>query len=348
MMTADTKPRAVPAGDVLLSVQNLKISVPTDEGRAAILDHVALDVPAGKIIGVAGESGCGKSTLIRAILGILPHQTIIDNGQILFKGENLLAMPKSDLRTRIRGRAIGFIPQDPYLALNPVFRVGTQLLEILRAHGTHDQEPGQRYSRALRKSHTAHLVNILRAVKLPDPEAALERYPHEFSGGQRQRLLIAGALLCRPDLILADEPTTALDVTTQLQILRLLKDLVEDFEVSMVFVTHDFGVIAQICDSVSVMYAGQTVETGDTKAIIDAPQHPYTQMLMGCHPDRSTGFEGIPGQVPSPIDPPPGCRFNPRCPSMLAGCMVRRPDLKTDPNTGHSVACILHETLVSP
>ena len=181
----------------------------------------------------------------------------------------------------------------------------------------------------------------MKAVQVPDPEVALARYPHQFSGGQRQRVLIAAALACRPRLILADEPTTALDVTTQLQILKLLKQLARDFDVSMLFVTHDFGVVAQLCDSVSVMYAGQTVETGTTRALLDAPRHPYTRMLIGCHPDRSADLAGIPGQVPSPLKPPPGCRFHPRCPEARDVCRLARPQtVATDPD--RSVACVLY------
>ncbi len=329
----------------VLSVRDLRISVKTDEGRAEILDHVNIDVAPGKIVGVAGESGCGKSTLVRATLGILPEQTRIDRGQILFNGEDLLTLPASEMQRRIRGRSIGFIPQDPYLALNPVFKVGDQLLEILRWHGLPDEEPQTRYSAALRTRHRQHLIDLLGAVQVPDRADALERFPHQFSGGQRQRVLIAGAMACQPQLILADEPTTALDVTTQLQILKLLKELADRFDVAMLFVTHDFGVIAQLCDSVSVMYAGQSVECGATRAIIDEPLHPYTRMLMRCHPDRSSDLEGIPGQVPSPLAAPPGCRFHPRCPHAVPECERTRPAVVG--KAGHDVACILHNQEVT-
>jgi oligopeptide/dipeptide ABC transporter ATP-binding protein len=193
-----------------------------------------------------------------------------------------------------------------------------------------------------RRSHRARLLELLRAVQIPDPELALDRYPHQFSGGQRQRLLIAGALACRPRLVIADEPTTALDVTTQREILRLLRRLVADFGVSMLFVTHDFGVVAQLCDEVTVMYAGQTVETGRTAEIIERPRHPYTQMLIACHPDRSRELAGIPGTVPSPLAPPPGCRFHPRCPSARPDCRGARPAAVVEPS-GHTVNCVLHE-----
>ena len=317
----------------LLDVAGLRISIPTDDGLAQILDHVDLTIPRGRIVGVVGESGCGKSTLVRAILGILPRNARVDGGRIVFAGEDLLRLSAGDMTRRIRGKAIGFIPQDPFLALNPVFTVGTQLLEIMRWHAGNGEGGG-------RGAHRARLVELLRAVQMPDPEAALERYPHEFSGGQRQRLLIAGALACRPRLIVADEPTSALDVTTQLQILRLLRDLVARFDVSMLFVTHDFGVVAQLCDDVMVMYAGQSVEAGPTAAILDAPRHPYTQMLIACHPDRARDLVGIPGTVPSPLVPPAGCRFHPRCPSAKPDCTAQRPP--TVRGGDHAVACVLY------
>jgi peptide/nickel transport system ATP-binding protein len=329
--------------NLALSVRDLRVTVRTDEGAARILDHVNLELRRGEIMGVAGESGCGKSTLLRAILGILPEGAQVESGEIRFRGEDLLTMSAARLQREIRGGAIGFIPQDPYLALNPVFTVGDQLLEILRWHGLPDEAPAQRYNRVVRARHRARLVELLSAVQVPDPEAALARYPHQFSGGQRQRLLIAGAIACQPEIILADEPTTALDVTTQLQILKLLKQLAARFEVSMLLVTHDFGVIAQLCDRVSIMYAGQTAEFGPTGAIIDQPGHPYTRLLMQCHPDRSDDLVGIPGQVPSPLAPPPGCRFHPRCPQARAVCRDGRPPLVRNAPADRAVACVLQQ-----
>jgi peptide/nickel transport system ATP-binding protein len=299
----------------LLTVRNLRLSVRTDEGLAQILDHVELALPRGKILGVVGESGCGKSTLARAVLGIVPRTATIDSGEILFEGEDLLALDDREMTRRVRGRRMGFIPQDPYLALNPVFKIGAQLLPVLRWH-----PPPQLASERDRR---ARLVSLLRRVQIPEPEAVLERYPHQFSGGQRQRLMIAGALACSPALVIADEPTTALDVTTQLQILKLLKSLTEEFGIAMLFVTHDLGVVAQLCDAVTVMYAGQTVEAGPTPEVLADPRHPYTQALLACHPDRSTGMAGIPGLVPSPLRPPPGCRFTPRCPHAAEVCSRR-------------------------
>jgi peptide/nickel transport system ATP-binding protein len=319
-------------GDALLEVKNLRLSVRTDEGVARILDHVELALPRGQILGVVGESGCGKSTLARAVLGIMPRSAIVESGEILFEGENLLDLSDREMARRVRGRRVGFIPQDPYLALNPVFKIGTQLLSVLRWHAP----PELRTERDRR----AHIVALLRRVQIPEPEAVLERYPHQFSGGQRQRLMIAGALACNPALVIADEPTTALDVTTQLQILKLLKSLTQAFGIAMLFVTHDFGVVAQLCDAMTVMYAGQTVEAGRTGEVLGDPRHPYTQALLACHPDRSDALAGIPGLVPSPLAPPPGCRFAPRCAYAEAICSGRTPQLVTDA-PDHRVSCRL-------
>jgi oligopeptide/dipeptide ABC transporter ATP-binding protein len=197
---------------------------------------------------------------------------------------------------------------------------------------------------ALMRHHKARLVEMLRRVQIPEPEAVLERYPHQFSGGQRQRLMIAGALACSPRLVIADEPTTALDVTTQLQILRLLKSLATEFDVSMLFVTHDFGVVAQLCDEITVMYAGQTVESGATATVLNAPKHPYTSALLACHPDRAKALVGIPGAVPSPLRPPSGCRFAPRCSHAIEYC-TRRPAHFAEDEPGHLINCRLAEPM---
>jgi peptide/nickel transport system ATP-binding protein len=325
----------------LLQVNNLRLSVKSDEGMARILDRVEVTLPRGKILGVVGESGCGKSTLVRAILGILPKGATVESGEILFEGENLLGLSERELVRRVRGSRIGFIPQDPYLALNPVFKIGTQLLSVMRWHAPAPVD-GPKSGSGLMRHHKARLVEMLRRVQIPEPEAVLERYPHQFSGGQRQRLMIAGALACAPRLVIADEPTTALDVTTQLQILRLLKSLATEFDVSMLFVTHDFGVVAQLCDEITVMYAGQTVESGATATVLDAPKHPYTSALLACHPDRAKALVGIPGAVPSPLRPPPGCRYAPRCAHAIEYC-TRRPAHFAEDEPGHLVNCRLAE-----
>ncbi|MBL6080540.1 ABC transporter ATP-binding protein [Belnapia sp. T18] len=315
----------------VLEVEALRVAIRGDEGMARILDHIAFRLETGRILGVVGESGCGKSTLIRTILGILPRGAQVGGGRVMFEGEDLLAFSEAELNRQVRGSRISFIPQDPYLALNPVFTVGAQLLETMRRH-----------RHGTRQDHRAELVRLLRRVQLPDAEAALDRYPHQFSGGQRQRLLIAAALACAPRLVVADEPTTALDVTTQQQILLLLRELVEETGVSMLFVTHDLGVVAELCDDLCVIYAGQSVETGLARAVLGSPMHPYTRALLACHPDRSEGFVGIPGAVPSPLRAPPGCRFAPRCPEARQGCPARAPQPRAAAS-GRAVDCILYD-----
>jgi oligopeptide/dipeptide ABC transporter ATP-binding protein len=319
----------------LLRIRDLRVAFRTDDGIASVLDSVDLSLERGRVLGVVGESGCGKSTLIRAIMGILPRNAGVTSGEIMFEGENLLAFSEAELNQQVRGGRIGFIPQDPLLALNPVFKVGTQLLEIMRDHAPDDLPRG----RARTRAHIARLVQLLRRMRVPDPEHALERYPHQFSGGQRQRLLIAAALACSPRLVIADEPTTALDVTTQHEILNLLRELVEEFEISLLFVTHDFGVVAELCDDLCVLYAGQTVETGLVSAVLADPAHPYTAALLACHPDRATSFQGIPGGVPSPLAPPPGCRFAPRCGYMLPVCAAAAPR-PAMARSGAAVKCV--------
>ena len=319
----------------VLSVRGLKVSIRTDEGRAEIIDDIGLTLERGRILGVVGESGCGKSTLIRSIMGILPRAATVDAGEIWFEGENLLAFTEAQLNDGIRSSRIGFIPQDPLLALNPVFKVGAQMLEIMRWHAPDEGLRGA----ARKRAHVARLVGLLKRMQVPDPETALERYPHQFSGGQRQRLLIAAALACAPGLVIADEPTTALDVTTQHQILLLLRELVAEFGISLLFVTHDFGVVAELCDDLCVIYAGQTVEAGKVQAILDAPSHPYTRALLACHPDRATTFLGIPGSVPSPLARPAGCLFAPRCNDARALCLAGRPPQGRAPS-GAEVRCV--------
>jgi peptide/nickel transport system ATP-binding protein len=326
----------------LLAVTDLSVEIGTDEGCAQILDHVSLHLIPGSIHGVVGESGCGKSTLLKAILGMLPRGGRATSGSIKLEGRDLLGLTRATLEREVRGRMIGFIPQDPFQALNPVFKIGTQLLEVLRGQ---EREGGPlargRLSAPARERRIMHLVDLLKAVQLPDPQQALERYPHQFSGGQRQRLLIAAALATNPRIVLADEPTTALDVTTQLQILKLLRELARSRGLSMLFVTHDFGIVAQLCDTVTVMYAGQTVETGPAKRVLETPLHPYTRLLLACHPDRARALAGIPGAVPSPLRPPPGCRFHPRCPKARGICRAARPAWCA-PAKGQRAACVLY------
>ena len=319
----------------LLDIRSLKVSIRTDEGVANVLDDVSLTLEKGRILGVVGESGCGKSTLIRAVMGILPRAAKVDRGEVWFEGENLLVFSEKELNQTVRSSRIGFIPQDPLMSLNPVFKIGAQLMEVMRWHAPDDGSRGAER----RRRHAARLVALLRRLQVPDPEGALERYPHQFSGGQRQRLLIAAALACAPRLVIADEPTTALDVTTQHQILLLLRELVEEFGISLLFVTHDFGVVAELCDDLCVIYAGQTVESGRVGSILEAPAHPYTRALLACHPDRATSFVGIPGMVPSPLARPTGCQFAPRCRDVQPGCTIL-PAPRGRSRAGVDVRCV--------
>jgi len=321
----------------LLEVRSLRVAITGDEGEARVLDFIDFDLRRGEVLGVVGESGCGKSTVLKAILGLLPQGARVLDGEIRFKGEDLTRLPPAEIARRIRGRAMGFVPQDPFQSFNPVFTVGRQMLEILRWSGVPGAPVG--WGGAARERARARLIEVLRAVQIPDPESALDRFPHQFSGGQRQRILIAGALAARPEIILADEPTTALDVTTQMQILRLMRRLAQEFDVAILFVSHDFGAVAQLCDRVAVIYAGQTVELGTSADVIASPEHPYTRALLDCHPDREGRLAGIPGQVGSMLDPPPGCRFHPRCAEAVAICAISRPDLAAT-GAARQVACI--------
>lgn len=321
----------------ILAIHGLRLSIRTDDGLAQVIDHVDLEIPRGKIVGVVGESGCGKSTLVRAILGVLPKNARIEAGSIEFDGRNLLGRDRESLLRELRGRAIGFIPQDPLLSLNPVFKIGAQLLDLMRSH---DSSPEHGSPKRDERSRRARLVELIRLVQIADAEAVPNRYPHQVSGGQRQRLLIASALVLNPSLVIADEPTTSLDVTTQREILRLLKDLAERLHISMLFITHDFGVVAQLCDFVSVMYAGQTVEFGPTADLLKRPKHPYTKALLACHPSRSPGFTGIPGTVPPPLNPPSGCRYQTRCEHATDECRNARPPV-ADLGNSSLVACTL-------
>jgi oligopeptide/dipeptide ABC transporter ATP-binding protein len=316
----------------LLAVRDLRVDFVTDRGVARVLDAMSLSIGPGEVVGLVGESGCGKTTLGRAILGILPPNAArVRGGQVLFKGRDLLREPPAVLNAEIRGAAITFIPQDPYGSFNPVFAVGTQVMELMkwkspRRDGIRGRWPDllRAYSRRRYRADREAVVELLRAVQIPEPERALRRLPHEFSGGQRQRLMIAMALLPQPDLIIADEPTTALDVTIQAQILRQLKQLRDETGAAVIMVTHDLGVVADVADRVMVMYGGRVVEKGTLDEIFYDPQHPYTWGLLGSiarvDRERPRRLPAIPGTPPSLLDPPAGCHFRPRCPHAFDKC----------------------------
>ena len=336
--------------DELLSVRGLEVEFATDQGVARVLDRINLDVGRGEVVGLVGESGCGKTTLARTILGILHDGGgLIRGGEIRFKGRDLLREDRDALNDDVRGRAITFIPQDPWSSLNPLFTVGAQIMDLMkwksprRANGRVSASGGwpallRRYPRGRRRADRQAVLDVLRAAQIPDPARALGRLPHEFSGGQRQRLMIAMALLPSPDLIIADEPTTALDVTIQAQVLRLLRNLVKERGVSVLFTTHDLGTAHEICDRVVVMYAGQEMESAPTDVFFHRPAHPYTRCLLDSLPSADGELRDIPGEVPSLIGPPPGCRFHPRCDRATSECRSGRPDPRTVEGE-HRVRC---------
>ncbi|MFM9942333.1 MAG: ABC transporter ATP-binding protein [Hyphomicrobiaceae bacterium] len=327
----------------LLRVSDLRVDFMTGSGRARVLDQVNLTMAAGEIVGLVGESGSGKTTLARAVLGILPTNAArIEGGEIWFDGRNLLTSDPDVLARDVRGRLITFVPQDPFTSFNPVFTIGSQILEIMRWKSplATVAESGfwRGYSRVRRRADRQRVLELLRVVQLPDPEAILDKYPHEVSGGQRQRLMIAMALMTEAKLIIADEPTTALDVTIQAQILKLLRRLAAERGVAVLFATHDLGAAHEICDRVVVMYAGQDVEAAPAAAFFRAPAHPYTASLLASLPSRERGIRGIPGEIPVLINPPPGCRFHPRCAKASAACNASRPPV-TEHDKGHAVRC---------
>ena len=330
----------------LLEVENLSVRYPTARGPAEVLDAVSLAVGAGEVVGLVGESGCGKSTLARAVLGILGQGQA--SGAIRFKGEDLLTMAPGRVRREIRGRAITFVPQDPFGSLHPLFRVGRQIANLLAWKAPSTKPPSplaellaplHRASRTTRRAAHDASLEALRDVQIPNPAQVLDKLPGELSGGQRQRVTIAMAILPRPQLILADEPTTALDVTIQAQVLRLLQRLVRDRGLSLLFTTHDLGVASEICDRIVVMYAGQDVEVAPTRAFFATPRHPYTAKLLRSLPgEDKTELRGIPGAIPSLVRPPGGCRFHPRCERSTARCAIERPPPRVV-GAGHVVRC---------
>ena len=329
----------------LLSVRGLHVDFVTDRGVAQVLDGVNLDIGPGEVVGLVGESGCGKTTLARAILGILPPGAArIRGGEVHYRGQDLLRADPAAVNDRVRGRAITFIPQDPFTSFSPVFPVQTQIMDLMKwkspraGNGNGAPSLFRRYPRERYRADREAVLDTLRAVQIPEPARALRRLPHEFSGGQRQRLMIAMALLPRPDLIIADEPTTALDVTIQAQILRLLRTLVKERGVSVLFTTHDLGTAHEICDRIVVMYAGQEVEAAPTAAFFSRPAHPYTRRLLASVPTPDGEIRDIPGEVPSLIEPPAGCRFHPRCDYASAECRSARPATRMRA-AAHAVSC---------
>lgn len=321
----------------LLEVKGLKTYFYTEDGVVHAVDGVGFEVYPGEVLGLVGESGCGKSVTSLSIMRLISKPGKVEAGEILLDGENLLDLPEDEM-IKVRGNRISMIFQQPQTALNPVFKVGDQLAEVLNIH----QDMGK-------KAGWERAVALLKMVGVPDPERRAEAYPHELSGGMAQRVMIAMALACVPELLIADEPTTALDVTIQAQILDLIRDMRKEMGTSVILITHDLGVVAEMAERVAVMYAGEVVEQTDVNSLFDEPMHPYTQGLIGSIPvlgDIKERLDVIPGSVPNLVNLPPGCRFAPRCHARVQHglniCTEAKPDLE-EIKPGHFVRCWLYQ-----
>jgi peptide/nickel transport system ATP-binding protein len=316
----------------LLRISDLKVEFATEDGIVTAVDEVSFDVERGKVLGIVGESGSGKSVTALTILGLTRDRGTRIGGEVMYRGRNLLTLKERELN-RLRGKEIAMIFQDPMTSLNPVHRVGAQIVESIVIH--------ERVSRSIARRRA---IELLRAVGIPHPAERIDDYPHQFSGGMRQRAMIAMALACNPSILIADEPTTALDVTIQAQIIDLIGRLRESFGSAVVLITHDLGVVADIADNVTVMYAGRVVESATKRALLKTPQHPYTWGLLASIPridkPRMKRLTSIQGQPPSLIDLPDGCRFRPRCPHAFAMCTVE-PDLLGRAGPDHLDRCWL-------
>jgi oligopeptide/dipeptide ABC transporter ATP-binding protein len=322
----------------LLELKGLKTYFYTEDGVVRAVDGVDLDLYPGEVLGIVGESGCGKSVTSLSIMRLISKPGKIDAGEILLDGENLLNLSEEEM-SKVRGNRISMIFQQPQTALNPVFKVGDQLSEVLNVHQDMGKDAG--WKRA---------VALLKMVGVPDPERRAEAYPHELSGGMAQRVMIAMALACVPEVLIADEPTTALDVTIQAQILDLMRDMRREMGTSVILITHDLGVVAEMAERVAVMYAGEIVEQTDVNTLFDEPLHPYTQGLMGSIPvlgEIKDKLDVIPGSVPNLVNLPPGCRFAPRCQARVkyncAVCADVKPELE-EVKPGHHVRCWLYKS----
>lgn len=313
----------------VLEVKNLKTYFYTDDGIVKAVDGVSFEVYQGETLGIVGESGCGKSVTSLSIMRLLDEKGEIAGGEIYFRGKNLLSLSEEEMR-KIRGNDMAMIFQEPMTALNPVYTVGDQIMEAILLHQDVDKEKAREMA-----------IEMLKKVGIPEPEKRVDEYPHELSGGMRQRAMIAMALSCNPTILFADEPTTALDVTIQAQILELMLDLQKEYGMSIIMITHDLGVIAEMADRVVVMYAGKVVEYTDIRTLFKDPKHPYTWGLMNAIPRLDEDKEvlyNIPGVVPDPLDFPKGCRFHTRCALATEKCKMEEPQLE-EIESGHKVAC---------
>ena len=315
----------------VLSVKDLSISYQTDSGPLQALRGVSFDIDDNNIVGIVGESGCGKSTLIGSIIKLLDNNAIVEKGEIFFQDKNIISLSDDDMKD-ILGVDISVIFQDPMQAHNPVLTIGQQMIDI------------QYRDKKSKKQKQNHAIEMLQLVGMPDPESRIFQYPHEFSGGMRQRIAIAMALMVKPALLIADEPTTALDATLEVQIIQKLKELQKNIHCSILFVSHHLGVIAELCDEVIVMYAGEIVESGNVRDIFHRPKHPYTQALFACDPGRilekSKELPTIEGEIPNLINLPKGCIFKDRCSQRIDRCDDEKPSTHQIKNT-HMAKCHL-------
>ncbi len=301
----------------ILEIKDLEVAIPEDDGDVNIVNGISLSVSKGKTLGIVGESGCGKSLTSLSIMGLLPKNLKINNGSIQLDGRELTTLSKNE-RRKLRGKDMAMIFQEPMTSLNPVFKIGYQIVEIVRNHKDISKKEAYR-----------HALHMLKLVGIPRAEEVINDYPHQLSGGMRQRVMIALALSCYPKLLIADEPTTALDVTIQAQILELMRSLQDEMNMSIVLITHDLGVVAEACDDVAVMYAGDVVERSTVDELFEEPKHPYTKGLLSSIPDIDEEVEilsSIPGTVPSPHEMPRGCRFADRCPEAFDYCFKHEPE----------------------
>ncbi|UYM05033.1 ABC transporter ATP-binding protein [Solicola gregarius] len=331
MSDTTTVPEPAPSdapGDAVLSVRDLRVWYGTDRGAAKAVNGVSFDIHPGETLGLVGESGCGKTTLGRGLLGLLPRGAYVD-GDVTFKGSRMPALGSKE-HAALRGRELGMIFQEPMTRLDPLMRISGHFSEALKAHHPDMSDADIKHAS----------LEVLRALGIPPTR--FRSYPHEFSGGMRQRLTIALALVLRPAFIVADEPTTALDVLVEAQIIRILAEIRREFDTSLLLITHNLGIVAEACDRVAVMYAGRIVEIGNARAVFRDPQHPYTQELLRSTISlQTTGLNFIPGAPPDLIDPPAGCLFHPRCPHAMAVCGTQSPvPLDVPPN--QRVECWLH------
>ncbi|MBP3040223.1 ABC transporter ATP-binding protein [Bacillaceae bacterium Marseille-Q3522] len=317
-------------------VNRLQTAFKTDKGEVISVEEVTFHLKPGETIGIVGESGCGKSVTSLSIMKLLGKTGYIKKGKILFNGENIAGYNEAQMR-KIRGNEISMIFQEPMTSLNPVFTIGNQMMELIKLHLKKSGKEAKKYA-----------IEMLKKVGIPRAEAIIDEYPHKLSGGMRQRVMIAMALSCKPKLLIADEPTTALDVTIQAQILQLMKELKEESGTSIMMITHDLGVIAEMADKVLVMYAGQVVEEADVFTLFDKPKHPYTKGLIGSIPhldyDSNDRLYSIPGTVPTLRQMPKGCRFHTRCPYAMEKCRLEKPMHRSvNEDKDHKVRCWLYE-----